>query len=338
MGQRSERIEKSGTSTTAHYYYLYEGIRPICRYQGGHTEAHIDRHYIAQGEQRKNGSAWDSYYYTRDHLGSVREVLKSDGTLAARYDYDPYGRRLQQYKDSSYVEGCEAGYTGHVTLESGVSGQSEMVLTHFRVYSPELGRWLSPDPIAEMGGLNLYEYCYSDPLALVDPDGLVPGDPFATADGAAIDALNYIKPRGTDVGKFEMGGAIYMGENGCFYATYPERGPDSASGQNPYIDLKSSIKKATKLAGKKGLVFGGYHNHPQGASPDFSPADRAWAYNTGFYLWLTGTKPNDDGHKRYNPEKRGNKPFKKKKDFEGIYDYNDKRVIRLGNEPGKKCE
>jgi uncharacterized protein RhaS with RHS repeats len=27
-------------------------------------------------------------YYTRDHLGSVRELLNSSGTIVARYGYD----------------------------------------------------------------------------------------------------------------------------------------------------------------------------------------------------------------------------------------------------------
>ena len=31
------------------------------------------------------------YYYTRDHLGSVREMVNSSGTIVARYSYDPYG-------------------------------------------------------------------------------------------------------------------------------------------------------------------------------------------------------------------------------------------------------
>src|SRR5207245_2844135 len=33
-----------------------------------------------------------AYFYSRDHLGSVHEMFKSDNTLIARYDYDPWGR------------------------------------------------------------------------------------------------------------------------------------------------------------------------------------------------------------------------------------------------------
>ncbi len=173
LGQRSEQIEKSGTTETARYYYLYEGKDLLCRYTGGTAVANIDRQYLSQGEQRKNGTAWSSYYYNRDHLGSIREVLKYDGDtnpLIARYDYDPYGKRLTQYEASGYV--CDLGYTGHVTQQSGVSGQGEIVLTLFRAYDPQLGRWLSADPIREEGGMNLYGYVENSPLNGIDPLGL----------------------------------------------------------------------------------------------------------------------------------------------------------------------
>jgi len=32
-----------------------------------------------------------AYYYTRDHLGSVRVMLNSSGSIVARYQYDPNG-------------------------------------------------------------------------------------------------------------------------------------------------------------------------------------------------------------------------------------------------------
>jgi RHS repeat-associated protein len=117
----------------------------------------------------------ENSFYSRDHLGSIREVVKSAGgtnTLVARYDYDPYGKRLTQYQSSSYTGGCDFGYTGHVTVPSLVTGQTELVLTHFRAYDPNLGRWLSADPIGEAGGLNLYAYVGGNPINEWDPTGL----------------------------------------------------------------------------------------------------------------------------------------------------------------------
>jgi RHS repeat-associated protein len=170
LGQRSEQIEKINTTETARFYFLYGGKDLLCRYTGGTAVANIDRQYLSQGEQRKSGSAWSNYYYNRDHLGSIREVMNSNGSLAARYDYDPYGKRLAQYEASGYA--CDLGFTGHITQQSGVSGQGEIVLTLFRAYDPQLGRWLSADPLGEMGGMNLYAYVGGNPINFWDILGL----------------------------------------------------------------------------------------------------------------------------------------------------------------------
>jgi RHS repeat-associated protein len=49
---------------------------------------------------------------------------------------------------------------------------SGLYLTMFRVYDPQTGRWLSKDPIEEMGGVNLYAYVGGDPVNWIDPLGL----------------------------------------------------------------------------------------------------------------------------------------------------------------------
>ena len=47
----------------------------------------------------------------------------------------------------------------------------------YRYYSPSLGRWLSRDPIGEMGGLNLYGYVDNDVMNYVDTDGMAKYQP-----------------------------------------------------------------------------------------------------------------------------------------------------------------
>lgn len=64
------------------------------------------------------------------------------------------------------------GFTGHY-----LDRPSGLNLPLYRGYSPSFGRWLSRDPIGITGGFNLYGYVLNDPVELVDPLGLDPGDP-----------------------------------------------------------------------------------------------------------------------------------------------------------------
>jgi RHS repeat-associated protein len=60
-----------------------------------------------------------------------------------------------------------SGYTGHY-----YHFPSNLNLALYRSYSPLLGRWLSRDPIAENGGINLYGYVANSPINAIDPLGL----------------------------------------------------------------------------------------------------------------------------------------------------------------------
>lgn len=49
---------------------------------------------------------------------------------------------------------------------------SELYCMRARYYDPELGRFLSEDPIGISGGLNLYAYAGNDPVNVADPSGM----------------------------------------------------------------------------------------------------------------------------------------------------------------------
>ncbi len=121
-----------------------------------------------------------SYFYTRDHLGSIREMIDASGGGRARYDYDLWGQRERLAGDLD----ADLGYTGHFTHQG-----AKMVMAPFRQYDAALGRWLSRDPIGEAGGLNLYGYVHSDPINYVDPNGQFAFIPFLVGMriGMAID-------------------------------------------------------------------------------------------------------------------------------------------------------
>ena len=58
--------------------------------------------------------------------------------------------------------------------------QTDLYYYGFRYYDPVTGRWLSRDPIAERGGINLYEFSDNAGMDYVDCFGLDPNNPLAT--------------------------------------------------------------------------------------------------------------------------------------------------------------
>jgi RHS repeat-associated protein len=98
--------------------------------------------------------------------------IASDGSVAERYVYDPYGQRtiydgtwnLVTWNQSKQNEIL---YTGH-----RLDPETGLYVTLYRYYHPPLGRWTSRDPIGYDSGGNLYAYCRSGPVDLRDPQGL----------------------------------------------------------------------------------------------------------------------------------------------------------------------
>ena len=127
----------------------------------------VTKRFFAQGMRVESGPVSGTFFYTRDHLGSIRELTDGSGNVRARYAYDPYGRRIR--------------LTGDVEADFGFAGmfwaaEANLLLTHYRAYDPELGRWLSRDPLrnAEMkAGQNLYAYVGNGPVNNIDPEGLI---------------------------------------------------------------------------------------------------------------------------------------------------------------------
>ncbi|MDB4944279.1 MAG: hypothetical protein JWP97_3813 [Labilithrix sp.] len=147
--------ELTGGVETKNDTFVWCGPR-ICQKRGGPTVA---RNYFEQGFEEGTSD----HFYTHDHLGSIRDVIASDGTtIASRTAYDPWGKATE----SGSGPRADFGFTGHYLDRS--TGES---LTQFRGYDPNLGRWLSVDPIGLRGGVNLYGYVSNVPVQYTDPDG-----------------------------------------------------------------------------------------------------------------------------------------------------------------------
>jgi len=129
----------------------------------------VQKKFFGLGEWR-NGVG--NLYYARDHLGNLRELTDGSNAVRARYEYDPYGRRSANLITGGNALAADWGFAGHY-----YHAPSGLHLAWFRAYDANLGRWISRDPIAERGGMNLYGYVANNPLGWIDPYGLNVQDP-----------------------------------------------------------------------------------------------------------------------------------------------------------------
>ncbi len=112
-----------------------------------------------------------SEYYLGDALGSVRQVVNSNGTVALARSYDPYGNTRQTIGDAQ----TNFGFTGEFTDPSGLA------YLRARYYDPRMGRFLTRDPSGAEA--NLYQYARANPVNRIDPTGLFSRDQVAKSFG-----------------------------------------------------------------------------------------------------------------------------------------------------------
>lgn len=178
---RIQRIDdQGGEITRTTYVGAYERvIKP-----GGARE---DRYYVAGAVvtvENGNLAAPKERYMLRDHLGSVVAYVnaaKLGGDYAnavERSSFDAWGKRRKQdwqaftleqlYSYKSSVS--DRGFTGHEQIDA-----VGLIHMNGRVYDPQLGRFISADPIVQdptdLQSLNRYTYVRNNPVTLVDPSG-----------------------------------------------------------------------------------------------------------------------------------------------------------------------
>jgi RHS repeat-associated protein len=145
--------------------YLGEGqeIHRESRQSGQRFYTHgsgVDEHLSVSWS---DSSGSHSNYYVANALGSIRQVVDGNGQTVNQYRYTAFGKmkQVQEAIDNTYT------YTGR-------EWDADAGLYYYRArwYDPDVGRFMSEDPIGLKGGdANVFKYVGNNPINSIDPLG-----------------------------------------------------------------------------------------------------------------------------------------------------------------------
>jgi RHS repeat-associated protein len=113
----------------------------------------------------RRDSSGNVAWYLADHLGTVRDIANTSGSVLDHVSYSAYGKVTAETNPSN---GDRFKFTAY-------QHDSETGVYHSRArsYDPVTGRFISADPMGlAAGDANLYRYVSNRPITLVDPTGL----------------------------------------------------------------------------------------------------------------------------------------------------------------------
>ncbi|MEX5545363.1 RHS repeat-associated core domain-containing protein [Pseudomonas pergaminensis] len=148
------------------------------------------------------------YHYQLDHLGTPQELTAPDGEIVWSAHYRAYGEITRL--DIGKVDNPLRFQGQYFDQESGLH------YNRHRYYNPDVGRYLTQDPVKLAGGVNAYQYV-PNPTGWVDPLGLsrCPGEdgckptnrPENPAENVKVSEGDVELPRGFDT-KLSRNGAF----------------------------------------------------------------------------------------------------------------------------------
>jgi RHS repeat-associated protein len=131
------------------------------------------------------------YALVRDHLGSVVAIADNTGRLVETYDYTPFGKTTISDRYGATISTSDAGNILGFTSREMDGG---LYYYRNRWYSPQLGRFLEPDPIKlRAADMNLYRYVQNNPVLRIDRQGLY----WVSPPGCPLDGVTLISDGNT---------------------------------------------------------------------------------------------------------------------------------------------
>jgi RHS repeat-associated protein len=176
-GNRLQKIEDSVTTL-----YIYSGVSTLYEENPTGSACYIYGPLGLIAKRTTIDQESNTYFYHKDHLGSIRLVTDSNKNTVSALTYHPYGEvAVNEGSEKYFFTGKERDVT-------------ELYYYGARYYDPQLGRFLTEDPLTYLPNdprvvgsdsqnictewlqtpqkFNQYSYVINNPLRFIDPKGL----------------------------------------------------------------------------------------------------------------------------------------------------------------------
>jgi RHS repeat-associated protein len=163
LGRRVAKVS-AVNGVTGQKNFLWQGLRMLCEETPGQSSLYVyepgSYAPLARMDQAEGGEQ-KLYYFHTDQIGTPLEMTDREGQIVWKATYKAWGS-LEKLEVNE-VEQNQRFQGQYFDDETGLHYNT------FWYYDPEVGRFITQDPIGLAGGFNLYRYApntnsWADPL------------------------------------------------------------------------------------------------------------------------------------------------------------------------------
>ena len=190
QGYKLEQISKSGLDIS--FEYGFDGIRRKKTVNGKVTEFITggikviaekteDRvlAFLTDGNGNTYGFVLNEvpHFYLKNIQGDIVGITDAAGNIEARYTYDSWGKlvSITDLEGNDVTDDSEhIGFLNPLRYRGYYYDQETgLYYLNARYYDPQTGRFINADSNLQ-GGLNLFAYCFNNPIGFADHNGKIP--------------------------------------------------------------------------------------------------------------------------------------------------------------------
>ncbi|MDP7319509.1 MAG: RHS repeat-associated core domain-containing protein [Bacteriovoracaceae bacterium] len=155
LGRRMRKVvsDKENSSDSFERRYVYDGQEILAEYDSNsvigvytHSTLRTDDVLAVDVKSSKLASSTGSYFYLKDALGSVVDIVDGSGNIVQHYAYSSFGKILK------ITDGSGSDITANPLVKTSYGFtnrehdvESGMMYYRARYYQPEIGRFISKE-------------------------------------------------------------------------------------------------------------------------------------------------------------------------------------------------